>query len=59
MSQGNKRTALAACLLLLALTGYQLTATQAERAAWILELSAGGTVEQLADRIRDALIPAR
>lgn len=57
--EGNKRTALAAGLVFLELNGYQLIASQPQRAAWILELSEGLTVDALAARIRAALVPAQ
>jgi death-on-curing protein len=55
--EGNKRTALAALRTFLFVNGYDVSASQAERAAWILDLSSGQTIEQLAARIRSALIP--
>lgn len=54
---GNKRTAWAALRTFLNVNGYDVTASQAERAEWILELSAGGTAEGLAHHIRGALTP--
>jgi death-on-curing protein len=54
---GNKRTALAAALTFLDLNGLTIAAPQAERAGWILELSSGGTAEDLATHIRAALAP--
>lgn len=54
---GNKRTAWAALRTFLNVNGYDVTASQAERAEWILELSSGGTAEGLAAHIRGALIP--
>jgi death on curing protein len=55
---GNKRTALAACLTFLRINGYDVTASQKERADWILGLSHGRTVEErLASRLRSALDP--
>lgn len=38
--------------------GYDLSASQQERAAWMLSLSEGMTVEELAKRIRASLMPA-
>lgn len=56
--EGNKRTALAACLTFLRANGHDVTASQAERANWILELSRGRSVEdRLAGRLRSALDP--
>jgi hypothetical protein len=43
--------------MIVRLNDYQITAWQTERAAWILGLSAGETIETLATRIRAALIP--
>lgn len=37
--------------------GFQVSASQVERAAWILDLHAGLSVEQLAERIRNSLRP--
>jgi death-on-curing protein len=54
--EGNKRTALAALRTFLLINGYDVNASQAERAAWILDLSSGLSVEGLAARIRPALI---
>ena len=53
--EGNKRTALVALRTFLAINGYEIDATQKERAGWILSLSEGATAQQLADRIRRAL----
>lgn len=55
---GNKRTALAAMLTFIAVNGYELRASQAERADWILRLSAGLDIEGLADVIRRDLVVA-
>jgi death-on-curing protein len=53
---GNKRTALAACLTFLRVNGYDVKATQRERATWILQLHRGRWVEhRLALRIRNSL----
>ncbi len=49
--EGNKRLALVVMRTFLLINGYQLSATQEERAAWILRLSEGGTVDELAKRI--------
>ena len=54
--EGNKRVALEAMRTFLLINGYTITAPQVDRAAWILDLSAGGTVEELAKRIRSTLI---
>src|SRR5687768_2759510 len=45
--EGNKRLAFVAMHTFLGLNGYQLTAPQEICAAWILELSAGGVVEEV------------
>lgn len=52
---GNKRTALAAMRTFLLVNGYQVNASQTDRAQWILDFSDGLTVEQLAERIRRIL----
>lgn len=54
--EGNKRTALVALRTFLAINGYDVDASQRERANWILSLSKGATAEQLATRIRKALV---
>jgi death-on-curing protein len=54
--EGNKRTALAALITFLAVNGYELSATQKERAEWILGLSAGMSIDEIAALIRGALI---
>ena len=54
--EGNKRTALIALRTFLAINGYGVNATQEERANWILSLSEGASIEQLAERIRAAII---
>ena len=56
--EGNKRTALAALLTFIAVNGYELLASQTERADWILRLSAGLSVDGLAALIRRALVVA-
>ena len=53
--EGNKRTALIALRTFLAINGYDVTASQEERADWMISLSSGQTVERLSDRIRAAL----
>lgn len=55
--EGNKRTALAALRAFLLSNGYQISASQQERAAWMLRLSEGMTPEELAGRIRASLDP--
>lgn len=54
--EGNKRTALAALVTFLAVNGYELLASQEERADWILRLSAGMSIDALAGAIRRALV---
>ena len=54
--EGNKRTALVALRTFLAINGYDVDASQRERADWIVSLSQGATVQQLAARIRAALV---
>lgn len=53
--EGNKRTALAALLTFIAVNGYELRASQAELADWILHLSAGMSTDELAESIRHSL----
>jgi death on curing protein len=53
---GNKRLGLIAMLTFLELNGYRVQASDPELAAWILDLAAGTTPEQLAERIRAALV---
>jgi len=56
--EGNKRTALAACLTFLRVNGHASTASQQELATWVLELSEGRLVEeQLAQHLRFSLDP--
>lgn len=54
---GNKRVTLATMRAFLLANGFQVSASQVERAAWILDLHSGLTVEQLAERVRNALRP--
>jgi death on curing protein len=54
--EGNKRTALVAMRTFFAINGYDVDASQRERADWILSLSKGVTAEQLAERLRRALV---
>ena len=51
----NKRTALVALRTFLAINGYDIGASQEQRAAWIISLSEGVSVDQLAVQIRAAL----
>jgi len=54
--EGNKRTALVALRTFLSINGYDVETSQQERASWIISLSQGSTIDQLAQRIRVALI---
>lgn len=56
---GNKRLALVAMLTFLEVNGSAVDASDPELADWILDLAAGTTPEELAARIRAALIPSR
>jgi len=51
--EGNKRTGLAAMALFLDLNGYWITASQDQRATWMVGLSSGMSVETLAKHIRE------
>jgi len=42
----------------LLINGYELAASQVQLATWIMQLSEGLTVEELATQIRAALVPA-
>jgi len=53
--EGNKRTALVSLRTFLAINGYDMGASQEQRAAWIISLSEGVPVDQLAEQIRAAL----
>lgn len=57
--EGNKRTALIALDVFLKANGYGLTAPQRERAQWIIDLSNGLAVEDLAARVRDNMAAQR
>jgi death on curing protein len=54
---GNKRAALVAMLTFLEINGARVDADDRELADWILSLSAGATPEQLAERLRRAMLP--
>lgn len=54
--EGNKRTALVALGLFLRLNGHTITASQEERADWMINLSADWTIDDLADAIRAVLV---
>ena len=53
---GNKRTATASLLHFLRLNGFDLTCSKQDLADWIIALSGDETAEDLAARIRGALI---
>lgn len=54
--EGNKRTALASLRAFLLANGFQVTATQTERANWMMRLSEGASPDDLAGWIRGALV---
>lgn len=54
---GNKRLALVAMLTFLEANGYLIDAADPELAAWIIALSGEFTPEQLAETIRQRLVP--
>jgi death-on-curing family protein len=54
---GNRRVTLVTPRAFLLVNGIQANASQEERARWILDLHAGLSVEDLAERIREYLIP--
>lgn len=54
---GNKRLALVAMLTFLDVNGYRVPVSDRELADWIIGLSAGATPEELADRLRAAMVP--
>jgi death-on-curing protein len=56
--EGNKRTALATMRTFLLIHGFDVSASQEERARWILRLSEGLTPEELAAELRRFLVPA-
>jgi death on curing protein len=56
--EGNKRAALAAMLTFIAVNGFELNASQEQRADWIIRVSAGLDADRLAALIRGALVPA-
>ena len=55
---GNKRLALVAMLTFLEANGHRVDASDPELAEWILDLAAGTTHEELAERLRTTLVPA-
>ncbi len=52
----NKRTALAALRTFLRVNGWDVRATQRERADWILSLACGTAPIELAERLRSSLV---
>lgn len=52
--EGNKRTALVVMLAFLEVNGCQVIASDEDLAQWILDLSSGLTIEDLAGRLRVA-----
>ena len=54
--EGNKRAALAAMLTFIAINGFELNATQAQLADWIIRLSANLDDDGLASLIRGSLV---
>jgi death-on-curing protein len=54
---GNKRTALASMLTFFAVNGFDVTAAEEDCAQWILDLSAGCSAAELAERLRAVLVP--
>lgn len=54
---GNKRLALVAMLTFLDVNGYRVPVSDRELADWIIGLSAGAAPEELADRLRAAMVP--
>jgi death-on-curing protein len=53
--EGNKRIGLLAIRTFLAINGYDAEAPQEEKADWMISLSRGQTIEELAKRIRAVL----
>lgn len=53
--EGNKRTGLIALRTFLAINGYDVEASQEERADWMISLSRGQSIAELAERIRAVL----
>ena len=53
---GNKRVTLVTMRAFLLVNGYQVRASQTERAEWIHDLHAGLSIEDLAERMRSAII---
>jgi death-on-curing family protein len=54
---GNKRTAAYVLIMFLEFNGFALNCPSATLAKWIFALSKGETEEELAERVRAALIP--
>jgi death-on-curing protein len=55
---GNKRLALVAMLTFLVVNGYRVDASDPTLVEWILNLAAGTTPEELAERLRATLVPS-
>lgn len=53
--EGNKRIGLIVLRTFLAINGYDVAASQEEKADWMISLSRGQTIEDLARRIRRVL----
>jgi death-on-curing protein len=53
--EGNKRIGLIALRTFLAINGYDVEASQEDKADWMISLSRGQTIEELANRIRSVL----
>ncbi len=53
--EGNKRIGLVALRTFLAINGYDVEASQEDKADWMISLSRGQTIEELANRIRSVL----
>ncbi len=52
----NKRTALAALRTFLRFNGWEVKASQQERADWVMNLTRGTTPKELAERLRSILV---
>ena len=53
--EGNKRIGLVSPRAFLAINGYDIVASQEVKADWMISLSRGDSIENLAARIRDSL----
>ena len=56
--EGNKRIGLICLRAFLAVNGYDVVASQEERADWMISLSRGESIDALTDRIRHAVRPS-